>query len=80
MDVKQLDEFIRVVAEYFSGAEVPLNQTALRTRPKGRFQLRERAERFFRTRQNMGVEGFKTTDEVQVIIRRRLGLPPIGKS
>lgn len=80
MDVKQLDELIRVVAEYFSGAEVPLNNRALSVKPNGRFQLRERADRFFNARRNLGIDGFQTTEQVQAILRRKLGLPPTSQS
>jgi hypothetical protein len=75
MDMKQ-DELIRIVAAYFSGPDVPLNDAALRINKGGRYQLRERAERFFMVREQLGIKGMPSAERAEKALRRKLGLPP----
>jgi hypothetical protein len=76
MDMKQLDELIRAVAEYFTGADMPLNNIGLSMKKGGRFQLRERADRFFKVREQLGINGWPNTGQAETALRWRLGLPP----
>jgi hypothetical protein len=74
MDANALDVMIRELAAYFTGPDAPANQNALSLQKGGRFQLRERAERFFTIREQLGISGLIPAEKAEVVIRRKLGL------
>jgi hypothetical protein len=76
MDIKELDELIRILAGYFTGPDMPLNNTALHIGKGGKFQLRERAERFFKVREQLGINGWPNAEQAETALRRKLGIPP----
>lgn len=57
MEMEKIDALIRVVAEYFTGPDMPLNSTGFATKKGGKFQLHERADRFFKVREELGIGG-----------------------
>jgi hypothetical protein len=74
MNIKQLDALVHDLATYFTGPDVPLNQNARSINKGGRYQLRERADRFFKVREQLGISGMIGADQAEIALRRRLGL------
>lgn len=63
---------IRALAVYFSGPDVAINSTALGLKNDGPLGLKSRAQRFFATREAIGVTGWATENEAAKAIKERI--------
>jgi hypothetical protein len=74
MATKPIDELIRLLAAYFTGPDVPLNEAAKSIKKGGKYQLHERAERFFAVREQLGIKGWATAEEARAALCQKLRL------